>query len=514
MFEIKYVELMNWAYWPTVKLPMDEGTIMITGPNGSGKTTFLDALRVLLRAPRLSSGRRFQDYLVNDIDTAVVKAVVSNDFEQRERRPFEFKGFQDDSVTLACLMFKRSGRWERKFMILEGDVPLENLRKTPKSHMMTPESYTYEIGQAGFGAAFLKVLALEQGKTDKLCEKSPRALLDLLLEVHGDKKIIDRYKQARENYHAANMDLSQLGARLTEEQAKVMASERAAKEYQRYIQLTNEQGLFETVLLPQAEYVEAKERITELKLEIEEHNSSLGPIDREILRIQEQLDNADSELDRRRREVETAREQKVEFDKRERSLDIKLSQFVAERRQLDQVLEAAKSVDDDIDLDGLFEKRSKLRREIVKLELQEEEIQRRLDSMQQDVLSLDVQRRKVYPRYVEDFTRALGHAGIRFDLLCDVIDIKERDWQLAIESILGRDRFTVIVDEKDQLQARKLGQQNRYRCYVVANDPKAQLDLGGAMKNSAAEMVDLLTEGIRAELAEGRSPERDERPEE
>lgn len=496
MFEFKYVELMNWAYWPTVKLPMDESTIMITGPNGSGKTTFLDALRVLLRAPRLSSGRRFQDYLVNDIDTAVIKAVVSNDFESRERRPFEFKGFNEDQVTLAGLMFKRSGRWERRFLILEGDVPLEALRKMPKSHMMTPESYTYEISQAGFGAAFLKVLALEQGKTDKLCEKSPRALLDLLLEVHGDKKIIDRYKQARENYHAANMDLSQLGARLTEEQAKVMASERAAKQYQRYIQLVGEQKTFETVLLPQAEYVEADERIKELKLEIEEHNSSLGPIDREILKVQEQLDNADSELERRRREVETAREQKIQFDKRERGLDIKLNQFVEERRKLEKILEAAKSMGDDIDLDKLFEKRSKLRREIVRLELQEEDIQRKLDNMQQDVLGLDVQRRKVYPRYVDDFTRALGHAGIQFDLLCDVIDIKEQDWQLAIESILGRDRFTVIVDEKDQLQARKLGQQNRYRCYVVANEPDAQANLGSATKDSAATMVDLLIEGI------------------
>ena len=57
MFEFKYVELMNWAYWPTVKMPLDQRTMMITGPNGSGKTTFLDSLKTLLRAPRLSSGR-------------------------------------------------------------------------------------------------------------------------------------------------------------------------------------------------------------------------------------------------------------------------------------------------------------------------------------------------------------------------------------------------------------------------------------------------------------------------
>jgi len=204
----------------------------------------------------------------------------------------------------------------------------------------------------------------------------------------------------------------------------------------------------------------------------------------------------DSELERRRNKVVEVRRQKIEFDKKERDLDVKLSQFVAERRQLDSILDAVKKGDSKADIEELLERRTKLRREIVRLELKEEELRRKMDVMKQDVLGLDVQRRKVYPRYVDEFTRALGHANIQFDLLCDVVDIKERDWQLAIESILGRDRFTVIVDEKDQLQARKLGQRNRYRCYVVAKDKNAQLDLGDAENNSAAKMVEILKEGI------------------
>ncbi len=495
MFEFKYVELMNWAFWPTVKLPMDQRTIMITGPNGSGKTTFLDALRVMLRAPSLSANRRFHDYIQKNVDTAVIKGVVTNDLHQRERRPFEFKGFKDDLVTLAVMLFKRSGQWQRRFVILEGDVPLEDLQKMPKSHMLTPETYTYEISQAGFGSAFLKVLALEQGKTDKLCEKSPRAILDLLLEVHGDKQIIERYKRARENYHSANMELGQLGARLAEEQAKVMASERAAKEYRRYVKLLEEQKTYEDLYIPQAEYKEAKVKVKELKLEIEDRNMKLGPIDRHILQLQEQLDNADSDLERRRIEVEKARELKVEMEKRERDLDIKLNQLVNERRQLDQLVEAAGDVKKG-DLDNLFEQRGRLRREIVRLELQLEELNNKLNDMQQDVLGLDVQQRKVYPRFVEDFTRVLGHAGIQFDLLCDVVDIKEQDWQLAIESILGRDRFTVIVDKENQLEARKLGQKHRYRCYIVAKDEKAELDFGRSPQNAAIRMVDVLMEGI------------------
>ncbi len=502
MFEFRSVELMNWAYWPTMKMPLDQPTIMITGPNGSGKTTFLDALRVLLRAPRLSANRRFTDYLVAKVDTAAIKAVVTNDYHQRERRPFEFKGFKSDLVTLAVIMHRRSGRWERRYVIAEGDLPLADLQKMPKSHMLSPQTYTRELAESGFTAAFLKVLALEQGQTDKLCEKSPRELLDLLLEVHGDKQVIERYKEARENYHKANLELSQIGARLAEEQAKVLASEKAAKEYQRWAQLTKEKKQFEEIWLPQAEYKAAKEQIEQSKLEIDDLNMRLGPLDRGILDLQQNLDNADTELERRRMEVETSRELKVQMETKERDLDIKLNSLMTERRKLEEVLKIAEDSDSDVDLDDLFERRARLRREMVRLELQIEEVNRNLNALQQDVLNFDVQQRKVYPRFVEDFIRVLDHADIKHDLLCDIVDVKDKAWQLAIESILGRDRFTVIVDEDDQLAARQLGQQHGYRCYVATRESTGKGKPSKVPKNSALEQVEYLDTGVPDWLTE------------
>ena len=490
MFEFRYVELMNWAYWPTVKLPLDARTIMITGPNGSGKTTFLDALRTLLRAPRLSANRRFNDYLIGNVDTAVVKAVVTNDYHQRERRPFEFKGFTNDLVTLAVIMRKHSGQWERRYLIAEGDVPLADLQKVPKSHLLSPETYTFELGESGFTTSFLKVLALEQGQTDKLCEKSPRELLDLLLDVHGDKQVIERYKTARENYHSANLELSQLGARLAEEQAKVLASERAATEAKRYAKLKAEQREYEEILIPQAEYKHARTQIADAKLQVDDLNMHLGPLDRGILGLQENLQNADTELERRRAEVEKGHELRRQMDTQERDLDIKLSALVGERRQLEAVLKLASSAET-VDLDALFEQRAKLRREMVRLELRGEELTRSLNAVQQDVLGLEVQQRKVYPRYVEDFIRVLEHAGVEYDLLCDVVDIKEPEWQLAIESILGRDRFTVLVEPPDQLKARQLGEKHSYRCYISAReDGKARGGKDKAPRQAAINKVE------------------------
>ncbi len=495
MFDFRYVELMNWAYWPPLKLPLDQRTIMITGPNGSGKTTFLDSLRTLLRAPRLSANRRFTDYLVGRVNTAVVKAVVTNKATETEQRPFEYKGFTDEVVTLATVMYKRSGRWDRRFFIGEGDVSLDELAKVPKSHMLSPESYTYEVNEAGLSAAILKVLALEQGQTDKLCEKSPREILDLLLDVHGDKQIIERYKRARENYHRAHLELSQLGARLAEEQAKVVTSERAANEFRRYQKLHEELQEFEEVLLPQAEYKSARNRVEEHKLAITDLSMRLGPVDRHILQLQEQLDNADANLALRRDEVDQARELKGETEKAERDLDIKLNERLNQQRQLEELLEAAAAEGaSDLDVEKIFAQRAKLRHEMARLELRIEEQTRKLEPLQQDVLEFEVQKRKVYPRYVEEFIQLLDHAGIEHDLLCDIVDISERDWQLAVESILGRDRFTVLVDAADQLEARQLGEKHRYRCYVAAREPAAAMP--SATKGSALEVVDLSAGGI------------------
>ena len=490
MFEFEYVELMNWAYWPTVKLPMDQRTIMITGPNGSGKTTFLDALRTLLRAPRMSANRRYTDYLIGNVGTAVIKAVVTNRERGGEKRPFEFKGFLSEKVTLAVFMHKRSGRWERRYTIVEGDISLKELQTIPKSHLLSPETYTREISEAGFSSAFLKVLALEQGQTDKLCEKSPRELLDLLLEVHGDKQIIERYQKARTNYHSANLELSQLGARLAEENAKVVASERQANAYKRYRQLCKELKEYEEVLIPQAEYAQAQEEIQEIRFQINEINQQLGPVDRAILDLQDQLDNADADLNRRKIELEQARGLKIEMDEKERELDIRLNNIMHEKAQLKEQVGALEP-GSEIDIKKLREERSTLRREIIKLELKQDDFSERASELRREMQDFDQPERKVYPRFVEEFTRVLKREGLDFDLVCDLIDIKDKDWQLAVESIIGRDRFTILVDEDDVLAVRKLGQQHRYRCYVVARQNQT-LSNQSAPHASALSVVDIL----------------------
>ena len=496
MFSFKYVELMNWAYWPTIKLPLDARTIMITGPNGSGKTTFLDSLRTLLRVPRLSASRRVGDYLVGNVDTAVVKAVATNDPDDQGRRPFESKGLHDEEVTLAVILKRKSGRWERRFTILGGDRSLSQLRELSKSDLITPASYSHALREAGFSNALLKVLALEQGQTDKLCEKSPRELMDLLLDVHGDKLIIDRYKEARQNYHIANMEITQLGARLSEEQAKVVIAQRRAEAYQRFHKLTAELKEFEEELLPQAEYVAAQRTIEDAQLTLEDFKRQLGPLDREILDIQAALDNADIELDARKRAVVKAREEKESLAKEERDLDIALNGLVMERKRLEEILSAAEEIGIER-IEPLRQRQDEQRRTMAKLEIERDQVQARLVGAERDLKSLSGRsKQKIYPFYVAEFASVLKAKGIKHDLLCDIVEITDSSWQLAVESIIGRDRFSVIVSRSDQAAARKLAQKHRYRSYIVNREDQKPIPSGAAPANSALAVVSLTAEGV------------------
>ena len=39
MFRFKELSLWNWDYWGAIRIPLDREVVLLSGPNGSGKTT-------------------------------------------------------------------------------------------------------------------------------------------------------------------------------------------------------------------------------------------------------------------------------------------------------------------------------------------------------------------------------------------------------------------------------------------------------------------------------------------
>jgi hypothetical protein len=76
-----------------------------------------------------------------------------------------------------------------------GNIEIEEV--TEASDWLGVENYRKRLANAGLSPAMAKVLALEQGETDKLCEYAPRQLLDLVFQVFGDKEVLDAYDEAK-----------------------------------------------------------------------------------------------------------------------------------------------------------------------------------------------------------------------------------------------------------------------------------------------------------------------------
>ena len=71
-----------------------------------------------------------------------------------------------------------------------------------KARQFGVREYQRLLHGAGLSPAIAHVLSLEQGQTDKLCELSPKDLLELVFQVFGDKEVLDRYQEARHHQEA------------------------------------------------------------------------------------------------------------------------------------------------------------------------------------------------------------------------------------------------------------------------------------------------------------------------
>src|SRR5260370_39944099 len=152
MFRFVELTLQNWDYFQNVRVPLDGDVVLVTGPNGSGKTTFIDAIRQLVGARRLSSKRHTEHYVRDPARFPLIRAVVSNSAESGGARPFLHERITSDEVTLACaLVTNRSGDLERRYSIHAGRATVAELQEIllDSRDFYQPERYQRALQNAG-----------------------------------------------------------------------------------------------------------------------------------------------------------------------------------------------------------------------------------------------------------------------------------------------------------------------------------------------------------------------------
>jgi len=491
VFTFKWLEMMNWDFWSHVRLPLDEQVVLIAGPNGSGKTTLLDAIRVLLNARKLSTSRKMPQYLRDDTGVAIVKAVVTNPLRRGAgKRPFSNRGLFDEEVTLACILERKQGTWQRHYQIAGGDASIETLRAMP--HGMGPEEYSRALEEAHVPRTLLKILALEQGETHKLASRTPEQLLEYVLELQGDKQVLDRYADARTTYLAGQKDLEQFDNRLKMMALHVDTLRRDADQYRELQALQDQERELREVKLPAARLKAARRDLAEQERDFERAEGVLRSADavlesfeRDAALLREEVDGVRGGIDRQRVEYQQVLKDKEKLDGQYR--DLKRSES-----ELAELMSSGANLQDDI------HQANTLRDERLRLVASESSTRRdlattvqKISDLRAELSTLDRGEKRAPPDWVRQMLGALQQEGIESLLVADAIEIQDAHWQVAVESILGRERFTVLVPADRALEARKIGQRLKYRCYVEAygQPRRPQVRTGSAL--SVVSLADL-----------------------
>lgn len=481
MFRLTNLEVIHWDYWQRFTLPLDASIVTIVGPNGSGKTTLLDALRTLL-ALDCSKKRDYKRYVRRNGESfAWLRGVVDNSrLINSSKRPFGLP-YTNDKITLACRIDKKGGDWERKYWIAEGDVSIEQVESL--GQVFGVKDFQRQLHAAGLSPAIAKVLSLEQGQTDKLCELSERELLKLVFEVFGDEEVLTRYQEARHHQQQTARELQDTENNLKAQENHLQAYETRVNRYLEWQNLNQERNVLVSEFKPRLEFYALTEESERARNTLKASKRDWFAKRQERVIVKNQQSQKQSEITEFEARKALAEQAETDINTKLGEVNKALGRVEVIVEQQEALLKQAKeagtdSAQDAQNLDALENQRDDIRQKLAGLNAQEAQLNETLENLANG--------KRADPFDVANFRQALDKAGIAHDLLTDLVEITDTSWQSAVEAVLASSAHIVLLaDKKDEARALSLGEQLKYRHYIVPERAPPPL----APKGSLLEIV-------------------------
>jgi len=468
MFHIKSLELVHWDYWQRIKnIPLDAKIITIAGQNGSGKTTLLDALRTLFGLD-CSMGRTYKHYARHSgQQSAWLRAVVDNKpvGRQLSNRPFRHSGFfADDEVTLFCQVQKNGGDWKRQYLMRPGNVQIEEV--TEASDWLGVENYRKRLASAGLSPAMSKVLALEQGETDKLCEYAPRQLLDLVFQVFGDKEVLDAYDEAKRHQRDTETELKRFEAELETSRINLEGLRLRVANYHQWEDLNKEKSALREEVLPSLEYHEAREKAAAMSRHLREQRKPM-------LQADSQLAEKRQALAAQQRALTDSQAQETQLEQEGTALASRLTAINQKLKPLENLLEQKErlqklSSEAGADMAEVASQLEEKEAELARQRAAREAVSSKIAVEMQTISALQGKSAMPEPEAQRQMRRALRDEGIPHAMLSDIVEVTDPKWQGAVEGVLGGYASVVLLERaKDAPAAYRLAEKERYRHFIV-----------------------------------------------
>jgi chromosome segregation ATPase len=480
MFHLLSLELLHWDYCQRLTLPLDGSIITVAGPNGSGKTTLLDAMRTLLGLD-CSGGRSYKTYARHaNADSAWLRATVDNrpHGRQASSRPFARNLLYSDQVTLACRIERNGGDWQRRYAMVDGEVSIEALAQIPEKDWLGIEHWRRRLEGAGLSRAIARVLALEQGQTDRLCEYSPKELLRLVFDVFGDQEVLDRYEEARRHQQEVTQEVEAAKRDLAHGEAQLAQLEAKVNLYREYKSKLRETERLWTEVIPVLEWTESRAELAKHMREL--HRQRL----QHATAVRQQAEDRQKLL-QLSKDTNAADEKTRQLDADRKSALTDLNNASAQERPVEQLVREADELHELAKVEGDAQQLSVRLKELearkTELERQWHDLSAQRSAAQDAWNSCQNERLAPAPEDVTRFRRVLRNEGIEHYLMADVTDITDEHWRAAAEGVLRASRGIVLLKNPgDEARAMVCAERERYRHYVVADtvqvSPKTEPD--------------------------------------
>lgn len=481
MIRIERIELLGWDMQPDQYLLLRPGVNLLTGENGSGKTSILDAIKMVLGARRIGRDRTAEDYLrTRDPQVAMVRAVIDNRSDHANRRPFDALGggYESDLVSLAVVFRATDDGYARQYHIVDGD--LSPLTAGVETRPFSARDYRQRLDRLGLSASFRRLLATPQGEVASLCRQNPAELFDLLYDFIGGKEVYEHWQALRRDFEKVEkLRQEKAGALGRIEQDRQALSERVERHaaFTRYRTSLRRR----TLALPLAR---RRELDAQRRAALSAGAAARGEVD-ELGRTAERLrgelrdaraahgatDDDDRRLDARFDAQRTAR----------RAVERELADARARWARLDAVRREAEGLPVR-DARALAEQAEAARAERAGIDHEAGRVTSVREALVAERARID---KGVLdpPAAVERLREALNRAKIPHGLLLDLIEPVEPDGpdRKAIESFLGDLRFAIAVtDEASFVQAVDLARAQRFPYYVLTPDIRSRAPERGA----------------------------------